>query len=70
MEIEKVIGQAIVKHRKMRHLSQERFAQKVKISRHYMSDIENGKRKISVTILLKIATELGVSIEELVFEQA
>lgn len=49
------IGKAIIKLRTARGISQERMALEAKIDRRYMSDIENGKRNISLDILCKIA---------------
>lgn len=55
------IGQTIVQTRKEKNISQESLALTADIDRHYMSDIENGRRNISVDILEKIARALGTS---------
>lgn len=55
------IGQEIVKKRKEKNISQESLALTADIDRHYMSDIENGRRNISVDILEKIARALGTT---------
>jgi transcriptional regulator with XRE-family HTH domain len=49
------IGKAIIKLRNAKGISQEKMALESKIDRRYMSDIENGKRNISLDILCKIA---------------
>jgi transcriptional regulator with XRE-family HTH domain len=49
------IGKAIIKLRNAIGVSQEKMALEAKIDRRYMSDIENGKRNISLDILCKIA---------------
>lgn len=49
------IGKAIIKLRNATGVSQEKMALEAKIDRRYMSDIENGKRNISLDILCKIA---------------
>ena len=49
------IGKAIIKLRNTKGISQEKMALESKIDRRYMSDIENGKRNISLDILCKIA---------------
>jgi transcriptional regulator with XRE-family HTH domain len=45
------IGKAIIKLRNATGVSQEKMALEAKIDRRYMSDIENGKRNISLDIL-------------------
>lgn len=59
------LGKAIVQLRKEKGLSQEAFAFDVGIDRRYMSDIENGKRNISLDILERISQKLGLKISEL-----
>lgn len=49
------IGKAIIKLRIAKGISQEKMALEAKIDRRYMSDIENGKRNISLDILCKVA---------------
>lgn len=58
-------GTIVVQLRKERNLSQEQFANMAEIDRHYMSDIENGRRNISLDIIEKIAKTLDVKISEL-----
>ena len=58
-------GCAVVRLRKERGISQEKFANLAEIDRHYMSDIENGRRNISLDIIEKIAKSLQLSISEL-----
>lgn len=58
-------GTTVVLLRKERNLSQEQFANMAEIDRHYMSDIENGRRNISLDIIEKIAKTLDVKISEL-----
>lgn len=55
------IGQTIVKIRREKKISQESLALTADIDRHYMSDIENGRRNISVDFLEKIAQALGTT---------
>lgn len=68
MTIQEKVGKAIIKLRKERGLSQETFAIESGIDRRYMSDIENGKRNISLDILERIAIQLKMSISELFAE--
>jgi len=46
--------------RKEQGISQYNLAQKANITFRYLSDIENGKRNMSINILEKIAIALGV----------
>ncbi len=64
MNIKDKVGQRV---RELRHelgLSQEALANKAGVDRTYMTDVENGRRNISVELLEKIITALEVSFEE------
>lgn len=65
MTIQEKLGKAIVQLRKEKGLSQEAFAYDAGIDRRYMSDIENGKRNISLDIIERISQKLGLKISEL-----
>lgn len=65
MSIQEKLGKTIVLLRKEKGLSQESFAYDAGIDRRYMSDIENGKRNISLDILERISQKLGLKISEL-----
>ena len=58
------IGKAIIKLRTAKGISQEKMALEAKIDRRYMSDIENGKRNISLDILCKIAQHFDLSLSD------
>ena len=58
-------GSTVVRLRKERGISQETFANQASIDRHYMSDIENGRRNISLDIIEKIAKSLQLPISVL-----
>ncbi|MBQ0056133.1 MAG: helix-turn-helix transcriptional regulator [Bacteroidales bacterium] len=47
-------------------MSQERLALDADIDRRYMSDVENGKRNISLDIMERIASQLGIEVSELI----
>lgn len=51
--------------RLMNNLTQEQLAERLKVDAHYLSDIERGKRNISLKTVYKIATALGVDPEKL-----
>ena len=63
--IQEKLGKTIVQLRKEKGVSQESFAFDAGIDRRYMSDIENGKRNISLDILERISQKLGLKISEL-----
>lgn len=58
------IGKAIIKLRNTIGISQEKMALESKIDRRYMSDIENGKRNISLDVLSKIANYFGLPLSD------
>lgn len=64
MDIKLKVGQRIKELRKQLNLSQEALAYKSEVDRTYMTDVENGRRNISVEILEKIIAALEVSFTE------
>lgn len=65
-----IIGQRIRKFRKINALSQETLAEKVGISTTHMSHIETGNTKLSLAVLVNLSLALGVSTDDLLFEQS
>lgn len=65
MSLQTNLGIAILQLRKQQGLSQERLALEADIDRRYMSDVENGKRNISLDIIERIASRLGIEVSEL-----
>lgn len=63
------IGQRIRKFRKAQSLSQEQLAEIVDISATHMSHIETGNTKLSLAVLVDIASALNVSCDELLFDE-
>lgn len=63
------IGQRIRKIRKAHGLSQEELAEKIGISTTHMSHIETGNTKLSLPVLVSIASVLEVQTDDLLFEQ-
>ncbi len=59
------IGQQIRKYRKAHGLSQEQIAEMVGISTTHMSHIETGNTKLSLPVLVDIATALEVRTDDL-----
>lgn len=62
-------GRAIRKLRRERDISQEKLADLCTLHRTYISDVELGKRNVSLENISRIACALNVSITEL-FEEA
>jgi transcriptional regulator with XRE-family HTH domain len=59
------IGDRIKETREELGWTQERLADEAKISKGFLSDVENNKRDISSTNVLKIANAMGASLEYL-----
>lgn len=65
----KEIGKRIKKYREERELSQAKLAEKIEVSVPYMSDIETGKTKFSLPVLVNLVNALEVRPEELLTEK-
>lgn len=61
----KYLGQNIAKYRKAKGLSQELLAEKVELSREYITRVENGQKNISLKKLFLIADILNVKFSAL-----
>jgi transcriptional regulator with XRE-family HTH domain len=59
------IGERIKETREELGWTQEKLAEESKISKGFLSDVENNKRDISSTNVLKIADAMGASLEYL-----
>ncbi len=64
MDIKLKVGQRIRALRKELNLSQEALALKSEVDRTYVTDVENGRRNISIEILEKIIAALEISFTE------
>ncbi|RIN44407.1 helix-turn-helix domain-containing protein [Staphylococcus simulans] len=58
-------GQNIKQIRKRMNITQSELATKIKISRSYLSDIENGNKNPSIKTVKKLADSLGLSVTDL-----
>jgi transcriptional regulator with XRE-family HTH domain len=58
-------GERIREIREQRHMTQDDLAGAAKISKGFLSDVENNKRSIGSEGLLRIANSLGASIDYL-----
>jgi transcriptional regulator with XRE-family HTH domain len=64
MDIRVKIGQRIKVLRKKIGISQESLAYQSEVDRTYVTDVENGRRNVSVVILEKLIKALTVSFAE------
>ncbi|MBQ3634694.1 MAG: helix-turn-helix transcriptional regulator [Bacteroidales bacterium] len=68
MTLQERIGLTVVKLRKSRKISQEQFAIDAGIDRRYMSDIENGKRNLSLDVLERLANCFALPLSDFLHE--
>ncbi len=64
MDVKLKVGQRIRQLRKKLELSQEALALKAEVDRTYVTDIENGRRNVSLEILERLIKALNVSFTE------
>ena len=63
----KELGFLVLRYRRDNGLTQQEFADKVKLSRNYVCQIERGKAiHLSLAVLTKVAGGMGVAVKELV----
>jgi len=60
--VETQVGRRIRELRKRADLSQEALALEAEIDRTYITSVENGRRNISIRMLVRICDALGVSL--------
>lgn len=60
----KRLGKKISKLRRERGLTSEKLAYENDISKGYLSNIENGNRLPSLEMLLRLASPLGIEIDD------
>lgn len=60
------LGQVIAKRRLALNLSQVELAAAADLHRSYISDIENGGRNITVSVLMRLAESLGTDIKTII----
>lgn len=61
------IGYRIKQSRKMQKLTQEKLAELVSVSPHYIYEIEKGLKSMSLSTLADIASTLNISTDYLLF---
>ncbi len=58
------VGKRIKELRAAKGMSQERFANDIDMARTYFTEVENGKRNLSLVNLEKVSHGLGISLRE------
>ncbi|UXR32321.1 helix-turn-helix domain-containing protein [Staphylococcus simulans] len=58
-------GQNIKQIRKRMNITRSELATKMEISQSYLSDIENGRKNLSIKTVKKLANSLGLSVTDL-----
>ena len=64
MSIKTDVGLRIRELRNNIGISQEALANKAEVDRTYVTDVENGRRNISIELLFKITSALEISIKD------
>lgn len=59
-------GRAIQEQRHKQGLSQEKFAEKAKVHRTYISSIELGKVSVGIEVANELASALGMRLSQLI----
>lgn len=65
MKIRIIFGSNVRKYRKNNRLSQMDLSKKCKISRSYISEVELGKRNVTMDNIESIAKALKISVDKL-----
>lgn len=68
MDICKLVGQNIRVARLKHRMSQEELAFSARLERSYLSQLENGKRNMTLLTMADIAAALGVTVKDLLKE--
>jgi len=64
--IQKRIGEAVPEHRAAMGLSQEAFADKIRMHRAYYGALERGEKNLQLSTLERVCTGLGISMWEII----
>jgi len=60
-ELQALVGQNVRRRRRELHLTQDALAERTEITQPYLSEIENGKRAVTLSTLAGIAGALDVA---------
>lgn len=70
MDVRVRVGLNLQNARRERGLSQEELAHQAAVHQTYLSGVERGKRNPTIVVLQRIASVLGLDIEQLVRKRA
>ncbi|WP_026623915.1 helix-turn-helix domain-containing protein [Eggerthia catenaformis] len=65
LTIEQKFGLKVKELRMLEHISQEELAFRCQLSKNYVSDVERGRRNVSLKSIEKFANGLNVEVKEL-----
>ena len=65
MKLKKIFSNNVRKYRVKQNLSQEELAEKAGVHRTYIGSVERGERNITINVMEKICTALGIPINDL-----
>ena len=65
MKLKKTFSNNVRKYRIKQNLSQEELAEKAGVHRTYIGSVERGERNITINVMEKICTALGIPINDL-----
>ena len=65
LTIEQKFGLKVKELRMLEHISQEELAFRCQLSKNYVSDVERGRRNISLKSIEKFANGLNIEVKEL-----
>lgn len=65
MDMRRLVGSNVLKHRQKKGFSQERLAELCGFSQQYLSGLEQGKRNPTIVTIYEIASALDVDFREL-----
>lgn len=63
-----LLGARLRQERLKRDLTQEKLAEKVEVSHAYIGQIERGERTLTLDTLVRLANQLGVTVDDLLQE--
>ena len=66
MDVKAEYGKKVREIRNSKKVSQEKLAELADLDRTYVSDIENGKRNVSIETIFKIAEALNTPVVEFI----
>jgi transcriptional regulator with XRE-family HTH domain len=61
MELQELVGERITQLRKLRKVTQQNFSYEANIERSYLTNIEKGRKNISMSTLSKLIQALDVT---------